>query len=148
MDEQILWPVERRRVLHDYGETLNAELLVYSPTEIVAEKLRAVRQQLERLETRGWMRNRARDYYDLWRILAAYRHHLDLVDFQEILHNKCRLRNVDFDGPEAFFDPRVLADVEHGWESSLGLLINDLPAFATVMDELRPQIAELLWTKE
>ena len=56
-DEQIAWPVERRRVIHDYGEPLEAELQVYSPTEVVAEKLRATRQQLARLENRGWMRN-------------------------------------------------------------------------------------------
>ena len=56
-DEQIAWPVERRRVIHDYGEPLEAELQVYSPTEVVAEKLQATRQQLARLENRGWMRN-------------------------------------------------------------------------------------------
>ena len=143
-DEQILWPVEQRRVMHDYGEALNAELQVYSPTEIVAEKLRAIRQQLERLENRGWMRTRARDYYDLWRILGAYQDHLDLGDFRDLLHEKCRLRNVDFNGPEDFFDPRIVDDVEQGWEGSLGRLMTDLPAFATVMDELRPQIADLL----
>ena len=144
MDEQILWPVERRRVMHGYGEVLNAELQVYSPTEMVAEKLRAVRQQLERLENRGWMRNRARDYYDLWRILGAYRGHLDLVDFRARLHDKCRMRNVDFNDADDFFDPRIVDDVERGWEDSLGRLVIDLPAFATVMDELRPQIAALL----
>ena len=73
-DEQIAWPVERRRVIHDYGEPLEAELQVYSATEMVAEKLRATRQQLVRLESRGWMRNRARDYYDpvegAWRLLG------------------------------------------------------------------------------
>ena len=53
-------------MIHDYGERLEAELQVYSPTEVVAEKLRATRQQLALLENRGWTRNRARDYYDLW----------------------------------------------------------------------------------
>ena len=143
-DEQILWPVEQRKVMHDYGEALNAELQVYSPTEIVAEKLRAIRQQLDRLENKGWMRTRARDYYDLWRILRAYQDHLDLVDFSACLHDKCRLRNVDFNGPEDFFDPRIVDDVEQGWGDSLGRLVIDLPEFATVMDELRPKIANLL----
>ena len=71
-DEQIaLAGGMRRRVVHDYGEPLEAELQVYSATEVVAEKLRATRQQLARLESRGWMRNRARDYYDLWRVLGV-----------------------------------------------------------------------------
>ena len=144
VDEHIAWPVERRRVIHDYGELLNAELQVYSPTEVVAEKLRATRQQLARLENRGWMRNRARDYYDLWRVLGNYWDRLDLVDFHARLHDKCRLRNVDFEGPEDFFARRIVDDVERRWEDSLGRLINDLPAFATVMGELRLQVEVLL----
>ena len=143
-DEQIIWPAEWRRVIHDYGEPLEAELLVYSPTEVVAEKLRASRQQLLRLENRGWMRNRARDYYDLWRVLGNYWDRLDLVDFRARLHDKCRLRDVDFGGPEDFFDQRIVDDVEQGWENSLGPLLVDLPAFSTVMGELRPQVEALL----
>ena len=143
-DEQIAWPVEWRGVIHDYGEPLEAELQVYSPTEVVAEKLRASRQQLVRLENRGWMRNRARDYYDLWRVLGNYWDRLDLVDFRARLHEKCRLRNVDFDGPEDFFDQRMVDDVEKGWEISLGPLLIELPAFTTVMGELRPQVEDLL----
>ena len=143
-DEEIAWPVERRRVIHDYGEPLDVELQVYSPTEVVAEKLRATRQQLARLENRGWMRNRARDYYDLWRVLGNYWDRLDLVDFRAHLHDKCRLRNVDFEGPEDFFDQRIVDDVKQGWENSLGPLITDLPSFARVMDELRPQVEALL----
>ena len=144
VDEQILWPVEQRRVIHDYGEPLKAELQVYSPTEVVAEKLRATRQQLARLENRGWMRNRARDYYDLWRVLGNYWDRLDLIDFRACLHDKCKLRNVDFEGPKDFFDQRIVDDVERGWEDSLGPLITDLPSFARVMDELRPQVEALL----
>ena len=142
-DEQIAWPMERRRVIHDYGEPLEAELQVYSPTEVVAEKLRATRQQLAHLENRGWMRNRARDYYDLWRVLGNYWDRLDLLDFRARLHDKCRLRDVDFEGPEDFFDPRILDDVEQGWENSLGPLLIDLPAFATVIGELRSQVEAL-----
>ena len=143
-DEQILWPVERRRVMHEYGEPLDAELQIYSPTEVVAEKLRATRQQLTRLDNRGWMRNRARDYYDLWRVLGHYWDHLDLVDFRARLHDKCRLRNVDFEGPEDFFDQRIVDDVEQGWVGSLDPLVTGLPTFAAVMDELRLQVAALL----
>ena len=144
VDEEILWPVERRMVFHDYGEPLEAELQVYSPTEVVAEKLRAVRQQVERLENRGWMRNRARDYYDLWRVIGSYRDRLDLHNFQDRLVDKCRMRDVDFEGAEDFFDQRIVDDVERRWEASLGPLIVDLPSVTTVMEELRPQVETLL----
>ena len=69
-------------MIHDYGETLEAELLVYSPTGVVAEKLRAPRRQLARLENRGHIRNRTRVYYDLWQALGNYWDRVDLVNFK------------------------------------------------------------------
>ena len=144
VDELIAWPVERRSVMHDYGEPLDVELQIYSPAEVVAEKLRAIRQQLKLLEQRGWIRNRARDYYDLWRVLGDFGDSVDRVNFIGRLHDKCKLRNVDFEGPDDFFDSRVVDDVKQGWESSLAALVPNLPAFDTVMGELQPQVAALL----
>ena len=66
VDEKVLKPVQNRKVIHEYGEPLEAEVCVYSLEETVAEKLRAILQHVERLEQRGWGRSRARDYYDLW----------------------------------------------------------------------------------
>ena len=68
MDESILRPPEHRRVIHEYGEPLNVEIPVYSLEEIVAEKLRALLQQVALFKARGWSRSRARDYYHLWRV--------------------------------------------------------------------------------
>ena len=144
VDELIAWPVERRSVMHGYGELLDVELQIYSPTEVVAEKLRAIRQQLKLLEERGWIRNRARDYYDLWRVLGEFGDSVDRLNFIGRLHDKCKLRNVDFEGPDDFFDSRVADDVKQGWESSLAALVPNLPAFDTVMGELQPQVAALL----
>ena len=144
MDEPILWPVVQRRVMHEYGEPMHIEVLAYSLEEVVAEKLRAVLQQVARLESRGWSRSRARDYYDLWRVLGTYREQLDLTDFDVGLHEKCQLRHVDFAGPEDFFHPRIVANVELEWERSLGPLVPALPAFETVIGELRSQVAALI----
>ena len=63
IDEPILWPVARREIMHEYGEPLKVEVSTYSLEEIVAEKLRAIPQQLHQLESRGWVRTRARDFY-------------------------------------------------------------------------------------
>ena len=144
MDEPVLWPVAQRQVMHEYGEPLRVDVLAYSLEEIVAEKLRAVLQQVARLEIRGWSRNRARDFYDLWRVLGTYREELDLTDFDVRLHEKCRLRHVDFAGPEDFFDPRIVASVDSQWEGSMGPLVPGLPAFGTMISELRPQVAALI----
>lgn len=143
MDEKVLKPVEARPVLHDYGEPLEVKVLVYSLEEIVAEKLRAILQHAKRLQERGWSRSRARDYYDLWRILGAYRDRLNLSNFPSFLHQKCSVRNVTFTGPESFFQEATTAPVAVGWEQWLGPLVPGLPPFQTVMKELRPQIAVL-----
>ena len=144
VDERVLLPAERRQVIHDYGEPLDAEVKVYSLEEIVAEKLRALLQQAELFERRGWSRSRARDYYDLWRVLNAYRDGMNLGDFDSLLREKCAVRSVSFAGPDDFFHAAMLANVEETWEQWLGPLVPGLPSFDTVINGLRPQVAELL----
>ena len=144
MDERILWRPEKRMVIHDYGEPLRVALQVYSLEEIVAEKLRALLQQADMLEKRGWSRSRARDYYDLWRVLGTYGDRMDWANFDPRLREKCALRGVAFSGTEDFFRDRILAYVKETWEHSLGVLVPGLPSFDTVIGELRPQIAAVL----
>lgn len=144
VDEKILKPAPKRRIIHEYGEPLEAEVRVYALEEIVAEKLRAILQHVEKLEERGWSRSRARDYYDLWRILGAYKDRMDLSDFASFLREKCAVRDVAFAGPEDFFENRMLASAEKTWNQWLGPLVPGLPAFHVVIGELRPQIEDLV----
>jgi predicted nucleotidyltransferase component of viral defense system len=141
MDEKILKPVQKRSIIHDYGEPLVARVKVYALEEIVAEKLRAILQHIEMLQERGWTRSRARDYYDLWRVLGAFQERLDFSGFSDFLRSKCTVRNVSFDGPDDFFQETMLNYVDKTWQQWLGPLIPDLPDFATVMDDLRPKIS-------
>lgn len=143
MDEKVLEPPVRRAVLHDYGEPLAVEVPVYTLDEIVAEKLRAILQHERALERRGWVRSRARDYYDLWRILGAYRDRLNVARFEPLLREKCALRGVTFSGPESFFPEAMLGTVEKTWEPGLGPLVPELPSYATVIAALRPKVAAL-----
>lgn len=144
MDEKVLRPPIRLPVLHGYGEPLEVRVPVYSLEEIVAEKLRAILQHLRSLERRGWVRSRARDYYDLWRILGAYRDRLDASSFPALLREKCALKEVAFSGPESFFPEAMLTTVEKTWDQWLGPLVPELPPYKTVIGELRPQVASLL----
>lgn len=144
VDEPVLWPVAKRPILHDYEEPMDTSLLVYSLEETVAEKLRAIIQQADLLARRGWSRSRARDYYDLWRVLGAYRDRMDFSGFASRLHAKCAARSVKFEGPDDFFRGRMLIEVERTWNHSLGLLVADLPTFETVIEGLRPEVATLL----
>ena len=144
MDEKMLKPHPYRAVLHDYGEPLETQVQVYSLEEVVAEKLRAILQHARALEHRGWVRSRARDYYDLWRILDAYRDQLDVEDFPEFLREKCSIRDVTFSGIESFFPETMLAEVEKTWKQWLGPLVPELPPCKVVIEGLRSQVATLL----
>lgn len=144
MDEQVLKPTPSRTILHEYGEPLTATVRVYSLEEIVAEKLRAILQHAEMLNERGWSRSRARDFYDLWRILGFYRDQMDFADFAPFVAAKCAVRQVTFMDAEDFFQPAMLAHVQSTWNQWLDPLVPDLPPFETVVRSLRPQIAQLL----
>ena len=143
-DEPILRPLQPRSILHDYEEPLRATVRTYALEEIVAEKLRAILQHIERLEERGWSRSRARDYYDLWRIMEAYSDELDLSGFVSFLHEKCAARGVGFHGADSFFREAMMSYVARTWEQWLGQLVPDLPSYDTVIQELRPRIDRLL----
>lgn len=147
-DEEILKPPVSRMVIHEYGEPLEAAVRTYALEEIVAEKLRAILQHIEKLHTRGWSRSRARDYYDLWRIIGTYGDRLEVAGFAPFLRKKCATRDVRFEGAEDFFQDPMLSYVEATWEQWLGRLVPGLPSFETVIGELRPQIAELLGSGE
>ena len=79
-------------------------------------------------------------------MLGAYKDQMDLADFTSFLREKCAVRNVTFNGPEAFFQDTMLAYVEKTWDQWLGTLVPGLPSFHTVISELRPQVAVLIST--
>lgn len=147
MDEKILTPHVPRAIIHGYEEPLDAKIATYSLEEIVAEKLRAILQHAQSLERRGWVRSRARDYYDLWRILDAYRDQLNTAGFAAFLGEKCAAKQVSFSGPGSFFPETMLSTVEKTWQDWLGILVPHLPPYHTVLSELRPQITRLLAEK-
>lgn len=146
VDEPVQRQVQQRKILHDFGEPLEVMVGVYSLEEIIAEKLRVILQHVRLLDEKGWSRSRARDFYDLWRILNTFADQLDLSGFADFLYEKCAVRDVSFSSPEDFFPEVVLDYVEKTWEQWLGPLVPGLPAFETVISELRPQVTALLST--
>jgi len=146
VDEKVLCPPCHRTVIHDYGEPIDAEVLTYTLEEVIAEKLRTILQHQEKLEERGWARSRARDYYDIWRILGTYRSSLELAGFISLLKDKCHARNVDFQVADDFFKEKMMSYVERTWDQWLGNLVPQLPTFEMVIGKLRPQIVSMLKT--
>ena len=134
VDEKVLKPIKTRKIIHEYGESLDAQVKVYTLEKIVAEKLRAILQHTKKLEERGWSRSRARDYYDLWHMFNSCGDKMDLSDFLPFLHEKCAIRKVDFKSPDDFFQETILTSVEKTWKQWLGPLVPDLPPFELVID--------------
>lgn len=144
VDEPVVWPVRRLKIIHEYEEPLDAEIQAYSLEEVIAEKFRAILQHKARLEQRQWARSRARDYYDLWRILTEYKDSLDLAGFDALLRKKCEVRGIAFASLDDFFPPQILADVTGSWEQSLGPLVTELPPLDRIINLLHPEVENLL----
>ena len=144
MDEPIIRPVEKRPIIHGYEDAAVADIQVYALEEIVAEKLRAVLQQTRRMREQTWFRTRARDYYDIWRILQEFRDRMELADCNSLLSSKCAVRNVSYASSEDFFADEMVSDVVARWEDSLGPLVSELPGIQTVVNDLRRMVSETL----
>ena len=110
----------------------------------MAEKLRALLQTDARLAARGWSRPRARDYYDLWRILTTFAGDVEPAIVQRILPAKCTHRGVAFTGPDSFFTDRLTREARKHWKEALGALVPDVPDVEQVLAELPPLVSRLL----
>jgi hypothetical protein len=69
---------------------------------------------------------------------------MDLDGFSSFLAAKCTIRQVALEGVDDFFQPVMLAHVRTTWNQWLGRLVAELPAYETVIDDLRPQIEQLV----
>ena len=139
-DEPLLLPAADRALLHGYSEDLMATLRCYSLEEIVAEKLRTMLQAEKRLEEGKWLRNCARDYYDLWRLCAASDVVVDFATVRRILPAKLAVRGVEAATVDDFFPARVVEGASRQWDSSLATLVRPLPEFEAALDELKASL--------
>jgi len=149
-DEPVLLATQSRLILHGYDQLGEYEALAavevetYALEEIVAEKLRALRQTQQRLEARGWNRPRARDYYDLWRLLSDFGAEINAPEVRRILPAKMAHRGVRYRCLEDFFTEQLVSEARRHWLGTLGTFVSPLPDLEVVLAELRPLIAALL----
>jgi len=143
MEEPIQIEPVKKHILHGYEEEIFEEINVYSLEEIIAEKMRAILQHFKKLEERGWTRSRARDYYDIWRILNGYSNVLRMEIISSLFLEKCKVKKIEFTNPENFFDNVLLDYVVKTWEQWLGPLVSDLPPFELVINDLKHKIYRL-----
>lgn len=140
----ILPPVEKAIIHDDYDEKLEASFKTYQLEEIVAEKIRAILQLAAKLHEQGWARSRARDYYDLWRILKDYREHIDISLLPDMVTQKCELKGVVFSGPADLFTNQLMENLGEAWLRWLDPFVPGLPPKELVISELRTEL-EKIW---
>lgn len=143
-DEPIILSHEYKDILHGYDEQIDSKVACYHVEEIVAEKLRALLQTHQKLVLRGWNRPRARDYYDLWRILKNYSASFSKTRLLKMLDKKCNHRNVSYKTIDDFFTTELVNEANQHWQATLGVLVRELPECGSVLDETKLLISKLL----
>lgn len=146
-NEPVLITPSQRETITPYGhllDNMDSSLKVYALEEIIAEKLRAILQNIKKLHEIGWSRSRVRDYYDLWRILNDYKNEIDLKILPKLTNKKCELKDVSFETVDDFFDPLLLENAKKDWEQWLKPLVKDLPEFDLVISELKEQLKSII----
>ncbi|MDP8238402.1 MAG: nucleotidyl transferase AbiEii/AbiGii toxin family protein [Candidatus Hatepunaea meridiana] len=144
-DEPVLMAPETRRLIHGYDEKLVYNVSCYHLEEIVAEKLRTLLQTHQKLILRGWNRPRARDYYDLWRIMDKYYDRLSGEQILLLLERKCEHRGVSFQSLDDFFSEKLITEAYKHWEPNLAPFVAELPDCSAVLKELRILLSNLIF---
>jgi predicted nucleotidyltransferase component of viral defense system len=101
-------------------------------------------QWARKLDQKPFAKLRARDYYDLWKLLNEHKELLDLSNFPSFLKEKCDLKQVSFVDVESFFAEKVVQKAKQNWNLSLKHLVGGLPQFDVVAADLRAHIPALL----
>ncbi len=117
-----------KEVTHPYPDIEPFQVNVYTLTEILLEKIRSIFQ-----------RGKARDYYDVWRLLRENKPEADLG---ELLIRKCEMNNIPY-SPELIFEKKRLSEARSYWVPALGYQTKNLPAFDMVIKDLREMLGFL-----
>ena len=123
LKEKMIEKPIRIKVKPEYEDIPEFEVLVYSPNEILVEKLRSILQ-----------RGKARDYYDVWRLMKEKEFNRDKI--RELFILKCQITEIEFN-PELIFDENRLSEAKKFWTIALARLTKSLPDFESVVNDLR-----------
>jgi predicted nucleotidyltransferase component of viral defense system len=133
LDEPVLLPPGRRPVVTGLFSAPRPYVLCYALEEILAEKLRSILQ-----------RGKARDYYDVWRLLGEKANVFDRGTTRQLLSGKCRHKGLPAPSMEAFLSPALLEGASAFWSQDLigQVPARDLPSWDRVTAELSQLLAD------
>ena len=133
--ERVVLSLEKKSLFHSYSdkEEIGCQILCYPLEEALAEKVRSLLE-----------RTRARDFYDVWRVLRDHGSSVNLTDFKKSFDEKCKYKSVDFKAIDDFLTPEKESELRSDWQISLPHQLNYLPNFDIVKDEFLSLIVEIL----
>ena len=135
LDEPVLLAPQRRPAGVELFGELRPQVLCYALEEMLAEKLRSILQ-----------RGKARDCYDVWRLLRDKGDAFDWQTTRQVLARKCEYKRLPEPSVEAFLSALMSQGAAAYWSQDLIGQIPDgnLPAWDTVTVELERLLADLL----
>jgi predicted nucleotidyltransferase component of viral defense system len=133
--EVVVLPLETKPLFHNYSDSndVKYDVLCYSLDEILAEKMRSLLE-----------RTRARDFYDVWRLLRDHNANINLSRFKESFDKKCGYKSVSLKGIDDFLTAAKEDELRSDWQISLPHQLNYLPNFEIVKDEFLSLIVKIL----
>lgn len=135
LDEPVLLLPPHRPTAGSLFDNLRPSVLCYALEEILAEKLRSILQ-----------RGKARDYYDVWRLLGEKAVAFDPVTTRRVLITKCAHKGLPEPIPADFLQPAILQEAANYWAQDLADQIpsGELPPWTKVIEELAQSLEQLL----
>ncbi|MDR1181949.1 MAG: nucleotidyl transferase AbiEii/AbiGii toxin family protein [Bacteroidales bacterium] len=137
--EKMRFAPEKAAVIHNYSDKLtdNAQNIpIYSITETLAEKLRAL---IQRSYTAP------RDYYDIW-YLSNNIANIDWKEVVEAFYEKSAYKNLHFESIGQFINPQNDKILRTAWRNSLSHQVEQkkLPEYETVRSDLLELFKKIL----
>jgi predicted nucleotidyltransferase component of viral defense system len=133
LDEPVILQAQRRPVVTGLFPDLRPHVLSYELEEILAEKLRSILQ-----------RGKARDYYDVWRLLNEKSSAFDRQTVRGVLSEKCRHKGLPEPSAETFLSPALLQAASAYWSQELVGQVpgGDLPPWERVVADLNWSLSD------
>jgi predicted nucleotidyltransferase component of viral defense system len=131
-DEPLCLEPENRNILTNPFADSEEQVLVYPLEELLAEKMRSLLE-----------RGKARDYYDVWRILKEHSSNLDLKTLNSVLNKKIAHKGLALHNVNEFL-PIDVDGLRQYWEKDLEAQIYSLPKLDEVLNELEIILNELI----
>jgi len=133
--ELVVLPLEKKPLTHNYSDKgeIQCRINCYPLDEVLAEKIRSLLE-----------RTRARDFYDVWRLLRDHHSAVKLTNFKKSFDEKCKYKSVSLNAIDDFLTPEKEIELRADWQVSLPNQLNYLPDFDIVKDEFLTLIVKVL----